>query len=232
MDKGSLEQQLGITITDFSFFELAFIHRSYLNESGDDVNQSNERLEFLGDSVLQFLSSEYLYKKYPEYTEGQLTNLRSKIVNTESLSEETVRLELHKHLKVSKGEMQTVEDSKHMQADTFEAVLGALYLDSNDIDVCRTYLHRNLFYKVDKIVEHGDLKDPKSRYQEYAQEVFNLTPTYKILETQGPDHNKIFVTGLFLNDKLVTKGTGNSKRSAQQDAATKALEEKDGDKVN
>jgi len=223
INKKELEKQIGIKINDISHFELAFIHRSYLNESDDDIKESNERLEFLGDAVLQFISSAYLYNKYRDYPEGQLTNLRSKIVNTESLAEETVRLGLQKHLLVSKGEKNTVEESKHMQADTFEAVLGAIYLDSG-IKVCIKYLHKNLFYKIEKIVNSGSLKDHKSLYQEYSQEHFNTTPTYKVLSEEGPDHDKKFVMGLYINDELISKGTGGSKRSAQQDAAQKALE--------
>ncbi len=222
ISKKILEKKIGLPIKNLAYFELAFIHRSYLNEADNDVNESNERLEFLGDSILQFISSRYLYENYPEYPEGQLTNLRSKIVDTQSLSYETKRLKLHEHLLVSKGEKETVNESRHMQADTFEAVLGAIYLDSGII-ACDKFLINNLFYKVSEIVKSGNLKDPKSRFQEYSQNEFGITPTYNVISESGPDHNKTFAVGLYLGNKLISEGKGNSKRNAQQNAAQDAL---------
>lgn len=224
--KSELEKILGTKIKNPNLFITAFVHRSYLNESRDPkIKESNERLEFLGDAVLQFLTSELIYKKYPEFPEGQLTNLRSKLVNTDSLAEESKRLGLSKYVFVSKGEKETVKTSNYILADLFEAVLGALYLDSG-ITACRKYLTKELFYKCDDIVKNGKLKDAKSLYQEYAQDELGITPHYKLIKTEGPDHNKSFTVGLYLGNKLISEGTGPSKRKAERNAAQNALEKK------
>ncbi len=222
--KKDIEKILKIKVKDINLYTTAFTHRSYLNETKDDsVKESNERLEFLGDAVLQFLTSEMIYKNYPEFPEGQLTNLRSKLVNTESLAEESKRLGFSKFVLVSKGEKETVKTSNYILADLFEAVLGAIYLDRG-IGVCREYLTRELFYKCDDIVNSGKLKDAKSLYQEYTQEKLGITPHYKLLKSEGPDHHKTFTVGVYLGDNLISEGKGSSKRKAEREAAQKALE--------
>mgnify|MGYP001577880711 CR=1 FL=1 len=220
----SLQKVINIKFKNKEILKQAFIHRSYLNENNIGVTTSNERLEFLGDAVLQFLTSEYIYNEYGDYTEGNLTNLRSRVVNTESLAQEASRLNLSDYLMISKGERETAAESNYILADTFEALLGAIYLDSKDIDLCRNYLKKQLFYKISQILEEGELKDSKSLYQEIAQEKYEITPTYKVIEDEGPDHQKTFKVGVYLNNNLIAFGTGASKRKAQQSAAQKAIE--------
>lgn len=218
-----IEELLQVKFGNPEHIKKAFVHRSYLNES-DDAGESNERMEFLGDSILQFLSSEFLYKTQLEMPEGELTNLRSRIVNTESLAQESARLGFGEHLLISRGEKKSASESKHLLANTFEAVLGAIYLEKG-IDFCREYLHKQLFYKVTEILESGPLKDFKSLFQEYAQEEFEITPTYRVISEDGPDHQKHFEVGAYLKDRLIAKGTGSSKRVAQQEAAKTALKQ-------
>jgi ribonuclease III len=222
IDYKKLQEILKHEFADISLLRDAFTHRSFLNECIEEGRVSNERLEFLGDAVLQFLTSEYIFSKFPDFPEGQLTNLRSKLVNTESLASESARMKISEHLLVSKGEKSSVVESNHMQANLFEAVLGALYLDSG-IETCKEFLVNNLFYKSKNIIDDGTLKDAKSLYQELAQELYGITPLYKVLEDFGPDHNKVFTIAVFLDGKEVAKGTGASKRKAQQDAAKNAL---------
>ena len=217
-----IEEILRLTFNNRDNIRKAFIHRSYLNENDED-SESNERIEFLGDSILQFLSSEMLYLKYPTFTEGELTNLRSKIVNTTSLAEESTRLGYSEFLLISRGEKQTASESKHILANTFESVLGSIYIE-HGIDVCREFLNRELFYKAEIILNTGILKDYKSLFQEYAQEKFLITPTYSVIKEEGPDHHKNFQIGVYLESKQIAKGTGSSKRNAQQEAAKAALE--------
>lgn len=217
-----IEKILEITFKDKSLLLRAFIHRSYLNESQDLSQISNERLEFLGDSVLQFLSSEFLYKAFPDFTEGELTNLRAKIVNTQSLAEESSKLGFGEYLLISKGEKGSATESKHILANTFEAVLGALFLDRG-IKACKEFLSRQLFPKANEIMELGILKDYKSLYQEYAQEKFEVTPSYKVLKETGPDHQKVFEVAVYIGNEQIATGNGTSKRSAQQEAAKNAL---------
>ena len=222
MNIEEVEAVLKITFTNKGLIEKALTHRSYLNENTEGIAESNERLEFLGDAVLQFLSSEYIFKRYSDFKEGDLTNLRSKIVNTESLAKESLRLKLGEHLLISRGEKETAKESNYILANTFEATVGAIYLDQG-IEVCREFVHRELFYKADKIIKRGNLKDAKSLYQEITQEKYSITPTYKLIEDEGPDHNKLFKVGVYLDKELVAEGEGTSKRKAQQDAAEDAL---------
>ncbi|TXI35080.1 MAG: ribonuclease III [Niabella sp.] len=223
-DLKNLEKKLNIQFNDPNILKKALTHRSYLNETSDKtVSESNERLEFLGDAVLQFLSSEYLFNNYPGYEEGVLTNIRSKIVNTQSLAAESKKLELSGFILISRGEKQTAYESDHILANTFEAILGAIYLDSKDIDLCRKFLLAHLFYKIDALVQEGQFKDSKSLYQEITQEKYGITPTYKVVSEEGPDHNKAFTVAVFLNERKIAHGSGSSKRRAEQEAASNAL---------
>lgn len=214
-------QSLDIKFNDLDIYKNSLVHRSFINETDEEI-ESNERLEFLGDAVLQYISSSHLYRNFADFTEGELTNLRSKIVNTESLAEESKRLQLYQHLSISKGEKEVASSSDHILANTFEAFIGAIYLDTG-INQAKKFLERELFYKVDNIVTTGSLKDSKSLYQEFAQEKYNITPVYKVILEQGPDHDKEFIIGVFLDDKLIAQGEGSSKRKAQQSAAENAL---------
>lgn len=223
MDYSELEKIFGIKIENTDLFNKAFTHRSYLNENPEYNNPSNERLEFLGDAVLQFLSTEYLFKKYVTKPEGELTAYRASMVNTKSLAEEAERLKYGKFLFLSKGEESTGgRERPYILANTFEAVLGAIYLQTG-IDKCRTFLEKNLFYKIEEIIKKGEHKDKKSLFQEKAQEMYSITPTYKVLKEWGPDHDKSFEVGVYLDKKLVAKGKGKSKQTAESEAATQAL---------
>ncbi len=223
IDYSAIEKKLDYKFENKKLLLEAFTHRSYLNENREEPMNSNERFEFLGDAILQYLASDHIFKLLPDYPEGRLTNLRSQIVNTESLSAEIEKLDISTYLLVSRGEKDAVNGSSHMKANLFEAILGAIYLDS-DIPTCKAFLEKTLFNKIPILLDSDSLKDPKSLYQEIAQEVYNITPTYKVLKDEGPDHNKSFEVGLYLENKLVAKGIGASKRKAQQEAAQIALE--------
>ena len=223
-DLTQLETVLGTKITDIGLFETAFTHRSYLNEHTEYKNPSNERLEFLGDAVLQLLSSEFLYMKYPQSPEGDLTNFRASIVCTPSLAEEAKKLGYGSFLYLSKGEEATGgRNREYILANTFEAVLGALFLEKG-LDFCRNFVQEKLLYKVDSIVKAEAFKDAKSKYQEAAQEKFGVTPRYDVIESWGMDHDKTFKVGVYLNDNLKGVGEGKSKQRAEQNAAVDALD--------
>lgn len=222
--KEHAEEILNIKIEDEVLFQTAFTHRSYLNEHPEYKNPSNERLEFLGDAVLQLLSSEYLFLHFPDEPEGQLTNYRSAIVNTKSLGQEAGRIGYGELLLLSKGEEASGgREREYILANTFEAALGALFLEKG-IDFCRTFVEKQLLYKTEEIVGNKLYKDPKSSLQEAVQEKFGVTPVYKVLETIGPDHDKTFKVGLFVNDQPFGEGTGKSKQKGEQSAALKGLD--------
>jgi ribonuclease-3 len=204
--------------------EQAFIHRSFLNETKEQLS-SNERLEFLGDSIISFVISKHLFTKYPEYNEGILTNLRSLLVNTKSLAQLARELGFGDLLKLSKGE----EESKGRQnqsllADCFEGFIGGLFIDQG-IDAVSEFLDLTLIPKVEEVEKNRNYKDPKSLLQEYAQSKRLNSPLYKVLEEKGPPHAKTFKIGAYVNNKLVGEGIGKSKRDAEEQAASKALEQ-------
>jgi len=220
-----LEKILNLKFPNTTNLETALTHRSFLNETTDQNKKSNERMEFLGDSVLQFLTSKYLYNKYPNDPEGVLTSFRAATVNTISLSNEALRLNLGNFLFMSKGEESTGGRTRpYIMANSFEALLGCIYLEFG-IGTCEDFLNRELFYKIDKIVTKKEYQDPKSSLQEITQEKFNITPTYKVLSEEGPDHNKNFTAGVFLETKKLAEGSGSSKKKAEENAAKKALED-------
>lgn len=201
----------------------AFVHRSYLNESSE-FSESNERLEFLGDAVLELATTDYLYRKYPDYQEGMLTNIRAALVRTESLADVALSLDFPTKLLMSKGEEATGgRNNKSILADALEAYLGALYLTEN-FDACVKFLEKNLFVKAESIVKEGSYKDNKSFLQEVAQSRFKSTPLYKLLSESGPDHDKVFVMQVEIAGKLYSQGAGKSKQAAQEDAAKNTLE--------
>jgi ribonuclease-3 len=219
-----VQKNLKVSLKNEDLFKTAFTHRSYLNEHNGYSNPSNERLEFLGDAVLQLLSSNFLYDKYPKSPEGDLTNFRSSIVCTPSLATEARRLSYGEDLLLSNGEEATGgRDREYILANTFEAVLGALYLEKG-LEFCKEFLLKNLFYKIDEVVENQEYKDAKSKFQESAQEKFGITPEYKVIESWGPDHDKTFKVGAFLGNKQWGLGEGRSKQRAEQQAAENALE--------
>lgn len=203
-------------------FEQAFTHRSYLNETKEKLS-SNERLEFLGDSVLSFVVSGYLYNKYPEYNEGILTNIRSLLVNTKSLAIIAKELDFGKYLKLSRGEAESKgRQNQSLLADCLEAFIGALYLDQG-IETVSKFLTDALLYKTDEIIKNKSFKDPKSLLQEYVQARKQNSPMYKVLEESGPAHAKKFRIGSYINGILIGEGFGNSKREAEENAAQNSL---------
>lgn len=214
-----------MTIPDFKnkqLFSQVFTHRSYLNES-TDVSESNERLEFLGDSILSFIISSYIYEKYPTLKEGELTALRSVLTNTQTLYQFAKDLDLGKHLKLSRGEEATGgRSNKTLLANTFEALLGGLFLDQG-LSAAQDFVHSVIISSIDSVVEKQGLKDPKSMLQEKTQEKDKMSPLYKIVKEEGPDHAKIYTAGVFLNNKLLAEGSGHSKQEAEKNAAANAL---------
>lgn len=225
MTFAELQQNIHVTFADQDLLTGAFIHRSYLNEIREQ-RQSNERLEFLGDAVLSFLSSDYLYKQYPEYPEGTLTNIRSGLVKTKSLSESAKELRLGELLFLSRGEEDSGgRNNASLLADTFEALLGAMYLDQG-IEVARKFLEEFLFPKVKSIVENKTYIDFKSLLQEIIQEESRISPTYNVVKTEGPDHAKTFWVEVMVGTTVLGQGMGKSKQEAQQAAAAQALEKR------
>lgn len=203
-------------------FEQAFTHRSYLNEA-KETRESNERLEFLGDSVLSLVVSEFLYNNYPQFNEGNLTNLRALLVNTKNLAENARKLDFGTYLKLSKGEEESKgRENQSLLADCFEAFLGALYLDQG-IDTARSFLSAAILASVEDFVQKNTFKDPKSLLQEHIQARKQKSPLYKVLEEEGPAHAKTFTVGAYIGNILVGKGRGKSKQEAEEQAAIEAL---------
>lgn len=222
MDVSKVEKKLGVAFVDKDFLIKALTHRSYLNEHKDNL-ESNERLEFLGDSVLQFLTSEYLYKNFPS-PEGLLTSYRAAVVRTESLAEESIKLGIGEFLLLSKGEESTGgRERPYILANTFESLLGAIYLDQG-IEKSRKFLEKTIFPKISPVIKENKYRDNKSSFQELAQERRNLTPVYKVLKEWGPDHDKKFKAGVFIGNSMEGVGEGNSKQRAEEAAACNALE--------
>lgn len=202
--------------------EQAFTHRSYLNETKEKLS-SNERLEFLGDSILSFVVSDYLYKKYPQFNEGILTNIRSLLVNTKSLALIAKELEFGNLLKLSKGEQESKgSQNQSLLADCFESFIGALYLDQG-IETVTIFLQDALLFKTEDIIKNKSFKDPKSLLQEYVQAKRQNSPMYKVLGESGPAHAKKFTIGAYVGNGLIGEGSGNSKREAEENAAAAAL---------
>jgi ribonuclease III len=219
-----LEKNLGLEFNNKELLITAFCHRSYLNEHPDFHLPHNERLEFLGDAVLELIVTEYLYTKYPQKNEGELTNWRAALVNAKILGDLAKELGFNDFLLLSKGEeKETGKGRQYILANTFEALIGAIYLDRG-YEVTKDFVEKKLIErKLPEIIEKGLFKDPKTRFQEEAQERVKVTPSYKVLEEWGPDHAKHFVVGVFLGDMLVAKGEGSSKQEAEQEAAKNAL---------
>lgn len=222
--KEEINQELNLDFQNEDLLQTAFTHRSYLNEHPKYPNPSNERLEFLGDAVLQFLSSKHLYDKFTNLPEGDLTNLRASIVKTTSLAEEAKRLNFGKFLLLSKGEESTGgRDREYLLANAFEAFLGALFIEFG-IEKCDEFLNKNLFYKLEESISSQNYKDAKTKFQEKIQELKKTTPNYKIIDSWGSEHEKMFKVGAYIGQELFSEGEGSSKQKAEQDAASKGLD--------
>lgn len=216
-------KKIGVEFKNISLLKTAFTHRSYLNENRGKGLENNERLEFLGDAVLELIISSYLFEKYPKKTEGDLTSIRAAIVRTESLGEETRRLDLGQYLKMSKGEEDSGgKEKEYLLANLYEAILGAIYLE-HGYDVCKDFVSRTLLLKIDKIISEKLFIDPKTKIQEMMQSKFRVTPIYQILKEDGPDHDKVFTVGLYNGEQMLSEGQGHSKQKAEEDAAKNAI---------
>ena len=225
-DYSLLEKKLELKFNNQDLLLQAFCHRSYLNENPKFYLYHNERLEFLGDAVLELVVTEYLYKNYPKKTEGELTTWRAALVNSKILSEIAFNLGFNDFLLLSKGETKELGKARqYILADTLEAFIGSLYLDQK-INSCEDFIKEHLIVKLPGIIEAGLFKDPKSLFQEEAQERLKITPNYNVLKEWGPDHAKHFVVGVFLGKELVAEGEGSSKQEAEIETAKNALKAK------
>lgn len=219
-----LEKKLRIKFQKPKILVEALVHRSYLNETNQGDLHSNERLEFLGDSILSFVISEWLFKRFPEYPEGILTTLRSNLVKTESLAKIAKKLSLGNFLLLSRGEKESGgQNNPVLLANSLEAVIGAIFLDKG-LNAAKNFIHVNFKNFLETLVLKGEFKDLKGLLQEKTQAKNKLSPVYKTLKESGPDHAKIFTVGVFLKNKLLAKGEGKSKQTAEEEAAKFALE--------
>lgn len=223
-DFSEFERLTGIAFTDKNILKQAFVHRSYLNENKEVGLGHNERLEFLGDAVLELVITHFLYEKYPDKPEGDLTAYRSALVNATTCASVAASLQVNEFLLLSKGEAKDVGRARqYILANALEAIIGAVYLDQG-YEVAKEFILKNFSVLIDDIVTTGTWIDSKSRFQERAQEVEGVTPMYKTIRESGPDHDKKFTVGVFLRDKMIASGDGESKQEAEQKAAATALQ--------
>lgn len=224
-DLSKLEKKLGVKFKSKKLLKQAFVHRSYINEHPNFSLGHNERLEFLGDAVLELIVTEYLFKNYPN-PEGELTNWRAALVNSRILSRVGTRLEMDSFLLLSKGEAKgNGRARRFILANAFEALIGAIYLDQGFKKTAK-FLEKNLLIELSQILENKLYRDAKSIFQEKAQEKVGQTPNYEILKETGPDHAKHFIVGVYLDKKIIARGEGVSKQEAEQKAAQEALKKK------
>ncbi len=216
------KEKLGFAFNDINLLVTALTHRSYVNEHKTTVHEHNERLEFLGDAILELVSSDFLYRNYNE-PEGIMTALRSALVRTESIGDAGKKLGYEPLVRLSHGE-KNGSDRAHdvILADCFEAVIGAIYLDQG-YETAKDFIYKHIIIKIDEIIEEGTWRDPKSYVQELAQRIEGVTPVYKTLKEEGPDHDKVFTVGIYVKDHLVGTGMGHSKQEAQTAAAREGV---------
>lgn len=216
------KETLGVEFVKIELLITALTHRSYVNEHKKSTSEHNERLEFLGDAVLELIVTDYLYKNF-EDPEGTLTSWRAALVRTESIAEAGERLGYESLIRMSKGEKAGTERARmQIRANAFEAVLGAMYLEKG-YEACRIHVEKYITSKLQSILDQGSWRDPKSHLQEVSQKIDGATPVYKVMDEVGPDHDKVFTLGAYVNGKLMGKGVGPSKQMAQQEAARAAL---------
>jgi ribonuclease III len=219
-----LEEKIGFVFKNKDLLQQAMVHRSYLNEHSDFHMGHNERLEFLGDAVLEIVITEYLFLNFPDKPEGELTNWRASLVNSKMLYNVAQEIKIEEHLMLSKGEARD-KGSKARQyilANSVEALIGAIYLDQG-ISAAKEFIMNNVVVNLDNIIESKAYLDPKSRFQEVSQELVGITRSYQVLKEEGPDHDKKFTVGLYLGEELVSEGEGSSKQEAQSSAAKNGL---------
>jgi ribonuclease III len=226
-DLTQLENSIGVVFKNKDLLQQALVHRSYLNEHSDFYLGHNERLEFLGDAVLELIITEHLYRTYPKEQEGDLTNWRASLVNAKMLAVIAGEIGVEDNLLLSRGESKD-KNSKARQlilADAVEAIIGSIYLDQG-IEVAKKFIMGNIVIKLEYILKHGLYFDPKSKFQEIAQDKFGITPHYRVVKEEGPDHAKIFDIGLYVSEELIAIGHGSSKQEAEVSAAKAGLEVK------
>ena len=215
-------EKLGFEFKDVNLLVTALTHRSYVNEHKKTVHEHNERLEFLGDAVLELVSSDFLYRNYNE-PEGVMTALRAALVRTESIGAAGKELGYEPLVRLSKGEKKGTERAhESILADCFEAVIGAIYLDQG-YETAREFIAKHILVKIDTVIEEGSWRDPKSYVQELAQKADGVTPVYRTLREEGPDHDKTFTVGIYVDEKLKGTGVGHSKQEAQTEAAREGV---------
>ena len=226
MTMEEFKQKNNIHFNNEDLLKQAFIHRSFINENPKTGLVHNERLEFLGDAVLELIVTEYLYTTFPHQNEGDLTAYRSALVNAVTLGEVAESLGFNDMMKLSKGEAKDVHRARSsILADAYEAFVGALYLDQGYV-VTKEFITKNLLNKTEEIIRKGLYKDAKSFVQEKSQEIYSLTPSYRVLSEEGPDHDKLFSVGIYFGEDKIAEGKGRSKQEAETAAARGALEEK------
>lgn len=223
-DFSHLEQRLSTSFKNLDLLVEALTHRSYLNEHREYTGNHNERLEFLGDAVLELAATNFLFKKFPAKPEGELTSYRAALVNTVSLAETAAALDVGAFLLLSKGEQKDTGRAREViLADAFEAIIGAIYLDAG-YAAADAFIVKNVCSKIDGVISKRSYQDAKSRFQEIAQEKRSITPNYETLSEVGPDHAKLFTVGVFIGAKEIARGEGQSKQEAEQKAAEGGLD--------
>lgn len=224
-----IEKKIDVVFNDKDNILIAMTHRSYLNEHPEATQSHNERYEFLGDAVLELVITDFLFKKYPEKPEGDLTAVRAALVNTVSLADASTKLDINDFLLLSKGEARdTGRARQYILANAFEAIIGAVYLDQG-YEAAQKFIGEQLFEKTEQIVEKRLWQDAKSRFQELSQEHVSITPRYETLGQEGPDHDRTFTVGVFLGKEQIAEGKGRSKQEAEQAAADAGIEAKNWD---
>lgn len=225
-DYKKLEKKIGIKFKDSKLTQVAFTHKSYINEHKKEGLEHNERIEFLGDAVLELAVTRHLYEKYPNQAEGEMTSFRSALVKGTHLAEIAIELELGDYLFLSNGEEKSGGRSKnYILANTLESLIGIIYL-MHGYDIAEKFIKKFVLTRLDKIIKGGFHIDSKSKFQEIAQEKESFTPNYELISEEGPDHNKKFTMGAYIKKVLVAKGTGKSKQLAEENAAYNALKKK------
>lgn len=221
--KAFAREKLGFEFNDINLLVTALTHRSYINEHKKSATEHNERLEFLGDAVLELVSSDFLFRNYNE-PEGIMTAWRAALVRTESIGDAGKELGYEPLVRLSKGEHQHGSNRALdiILADCFEAVIGAIYLDQG-YETAKKFIEKHILVKIDQILEEGSWRDPKSYFQELAQKFDSLTPTYHLLKEEGPDHDKLFTVGVYVGNSLKGQGTGHSKQEAETAAAREGV---------
>lgn len=218
-----LQEIIGFLFDDDSLLREALVHRSYLNENPSFLSRDNQRLEFLGDALLDFVAGDYLYRRYPKMREGKLTSLRAALVKEETLARFAQTLDLGRYLYLGRGEKENGgRERPSILADAFEALVGALYLDGG-LTTAQRFILRFLEPETERVLE-GELRDYKSLFQEEAQRRFQATPLYRTIDERGPDHDKLFTVEVLIEEKVYGRGEGRSKQAAEQEAARQALE--------